>query len=74
MCNFLWKSSSVEAAAIGANLFLSPMFEYFHFDRRQVEYLTPFITCGFFIAQRPATRFAFGNRMNDLVIGLFRHF
>src|SRR5664280_1553314 len=74
MCNFLRKGSFVEAAAIGANLSLSLMFEYFHFDRRQVEYLTSFITCGDCIAQKSTARFAFYNRMNDQMIGVFRHF
>jgi len=57
-----------------ANLSFSLMFKYFHFDGRQVKYLTPFITCGSFIAQGSTACFAFGNRMNDLRIGLFRHF
>ena len=74
MCNFLGKGSFVEAAAIGANLSLRLMFEYFYFDRRQVEYLTPFITYGFCIAQRPTACFAFGDRMNDHVIRFIRHF
>jgi hypothetical protein len=52
ICNFLGKGSFVEAAAIGANLALSLMFEYFHFDGRQIEYLTPFMTFGLCIAQR----------------------
>lgn len=50
ICNFLGKGSSVEATAIGADLALSLMFEYFHFDRRQIEYLTPFIIRCFNIA------------------------
>ena len=35
ICNFLGKGGFVEAAAIGANLSLRLMFEYFHFDGRQ---------------------------------------
>jgi hypothetical protein len=74
ICYFLGKDRFVEAAAIGTNLSLSLMFEYFYFDGEQVEYLTPFKICDFCIAQRPTARFALGNRMNDFVIRLFRHF
>ena len=50
------------------------MFEYFHFDARQIEYLTPFIICDFCIEQRPTARFALCNRMDNLMISFFRHF
>jgi len=71
--NFLGKGSFVEAAAIGAGLALSLMFKYFYFDGRQIEYLSPFMSCGFCIAKRPTARFAFGNRMDYLVIWFLCH-
>jgi hypothetical protein len=68
------KGSLVEPVAIEANLSLRLMFECFHFDRQQVEYLTPFITYGFCIAQRPTACFVFGDQINDHMIWFIRHF